>query len=97
MDGRPGRRARAAIAAALPQPSERRLAREAARRARTRRQTAIATASTLAVLGLLVTAVVTSEGWTNVRETFFSPGDFADAFPAVLDGFWLDVRLFLIV
>ena len=51
----------------------------------------------MAVLGLLVTVVVTSEGWTNVRETFFSPGDFADAFPAVLDGFWLDVRLFLIV
>jgi polar amino acid transport system permease protein len=97
VDGRPGRRARAAIAAALPQPSERRLAREAARRARTRRQAAIAAASTVLVLGLIVTAVVTSEGWPNVRETFFSPSDFADAFPDVLDGFWLDVRLFVIV
>ena len=97
MDGRPGRRARAAIDAALPQPSERRLAREAARRARTRRQTAIAAASTVLVLGLIVTAVVTSEGWPNVRETFFSPADFADAFPAVLDGFWLDVKLFVVV
>jgi polar amino acid transport system permease protein len=97
VDGRPGGRARAAIGAALPQPSERRLAREAPRRARTRRQTAIAAASTLLVLGLMVTAVVTSEGWPNVRETFFSPGDFADAFPAVLDGFWLDVKLFLVV
>jgi ABC-type amino acid transport system permease subunit len=29
--------------------------------------------------------------------TFFSPDDFADAFPAVLDGFWLDVKLFLVV
>ena len=97
MDGRPGRRARAAIAAALPQPSERRLAREAARRARERRQTAVAVVSTVVVLGLLVTIVVTSEGWTNVRETFFSPEDFADAFPAVLKGFWLDVKLFLVV
>jgi polar amino acid transport system permease protein len=97
VDGRPGGRARAAIAAALPQPSERRLAREAARRARTRRQTAIAATSTVLVLGLIVTAVVTSEGWPNVRETFFSPDDFADAFPAVLDGFWLDVKLFLVV
>jgi polar amino acid transport system permease protein len=97
VDGRPGGRARAAIAAALPQPSERRLAREAARRARTRRQAAIAAASTVLVLGLIVTAVVTSEGWPNVRETFFSPSDFADAFPEVLDGFWLDVRLFVIV
>jgi polar amino acid transport system permease protein len=97
VDGRPGRRARAAIAAALPQPSERRLAREAARRARTRRQTAIAAASTVLVLGLIVTAIVTSEGWPNVRETFFSPDDFADAFPAVLEGFWLDVKLFMVV
>jgi len=48
-------------------------------------------------LGLLVTVVVTSEGWTNVRETFFSPSDFADAFPAVLSGFWLDIKLFLVV
>jgi len=49
------------------------------------------------VLGLLVTVVVTSEGWTSVRETFFSPTDFADAFPAVLDGFWLDIKLFVVV
>jgi polar amino acid transport system permease protein len=97
VDGRPSGRARAAIDAALPQPSERRLAREAARRARTRRQTAIAAASTVLVLGLIVTAIVTSEGWPNVRETFFSPDDFADAFPAVLEGFWLDVKLFMVV
>ena len=41
--------------------------------------------------------VVTSEGWPTVRETFFDPSDFAASFPAVLDGFWLDVKLFLIV
>ncbi|HTE62289.1 MAG TPA: amino acid ABC transporter permease [Solirubrobacteraceae bacterium] len=53
--------------------------------------------STVAVLGLLVGVVVTSEGWPNVRETFFNWDDFVDSFPAVLDGFWLDVRLFVIV
>jgi polar amino acid transport system permease protein len=57
----------------------------------------VSAVSTVVVLGLLITLVVTSEGWPNVRETFFDPGDFADAFPAVLDGFWLDVKLFLIV
>jgi polar amino acid transport system permease protein len=97
VDARQGRRARVAIGAALPQPSERRLAREAARRARTRRQTAIAAGSTVLVLGLIATAILTSEGWPTVRETFFDPEDFADAFPAVLEGFWLDVKLFLIV
>jgi polar amino acid transport system permease protein len=49
------------------------------------------------VLGLLVTVVVTSEGWPTVRETFFDWDDFKDSFPAVLDGFWLDVKLFVIV
>jgi polar amino acid transport system permease protein len=97
VDGRPGGRARAAIAIALPQPSERRRARETARRARTRRQTAIAAGSTVVVLGLMVTAVVTSEGWPAVRDTFFDPEDFADSFPKVLKGFWLDVKLFLVV
>jgi len=49
------------------------------------------------VLGLLVTIVVTSEGWASVQETFFNWDDFVDSFPAVLDGFWLDVRLFVAV
>ena len=97
MDGRPVGRARAAIDATLPQPGERRLARAAAKARRNRRQLAISAVSTVLVLGLLVTVVVTSEGWPTVRETFFSPTDFKDSFPAVLRGFWLDVKLFVIV
>ena len=58
---------------------------------------AISAVSTVLVLGLLVTVVVTSEGWPNVRDTFFDWNDFVDSFPAVLDGFWLDVRLFMLV
>jgi polar amino acid transport system permease protein len=49
------------------------------------------------VLGLLAFVVLTSEGWPNVRETFFSWTDFKDSFPQVLDGFWLDIKLFLVV
>jgi polar amino acid transport system permease protein len=78
-------------------PSERRLAREAARRHRGRRHAAISAVSTVVLLGGLAALVVTSKGWPNVRDTFFSPRDFVDAFPQVLDGFWLDVKLFLIV
>ncbi|MEZ0293638.1 MAG: amino acid ABC transporter permease [Solirubrobacteraceae bacterium] len=97
MDGRPVGRARAAIDATLPQPGERRLARAAAKARRNRRQLAVSVVSTVVVLGLLVTVVVTSEGWPTVRETFFNPTDFKDSFPAVLRGFWLDVKLFVIV
>ena len=49
------------------------------------------------VLGVLATLILTSKGWTNVRDTFFDPEAFTDAFPDVLDGFWLDVQIFLIV
>jgi polar amino acid transport system permease protein len=58
---------------------------------------AVSAVSTVLVLGLLVTVVVTSEGWANVRATFFDWSDFVDSFPAVLDGFWLDVKLFVLV
>ena len=39
--------------------------------------------------------MVTSPGWDDVRESFFSPSVFADSFPLILEGFWLDVKLFL--
>jgi len=75
----------------------RRAAREAARRRRARRGAAIAAASTVAVLGGLAALVVSTPGWPEVRETFFSWEAFRTSFPDVLRGFWLDVRLFLAV
>jgi polar amino acid transport system permease protein len=72
-------------------------ARLAAKRRRALRGAAIAALSSIVVLGGLAALVVTSEGWPNVRETFFSGTEFRSSFPDVLDGFWLDVKLFLIV
>jgi len=53
--------------------------------------------STIVVIGGLATWILTSPGWPVVRETFFSWSVFKDAFPEVLDGFWLDVKIFVIV
>ena len=78
-------------------PASRREVRAAARRRRGRRGAAISALSTVVVLGGLAAIVVTSPGWDSVRETFFSWQDFERAFPDVLDGFWLDVRLFVVV
>jgi polar amino acid transport system permease protein len=49
------------------------------------------------VIGGLAAIVVTSPGWQNVQETFFSWPDFKRAFPDVLDGFWLDVKMFCVI
>ena len=75
----------------------RRAAREAAKRSRARRGQAIAAISSIIVLGGLAALALTSPGWPEVRDTFFSWSAFKSAFPDVLSGFWLDVRMFLIV
>jgi polar amino acid transport system permease protein len=49
------------------------------------------------VIGGLVALIVTSSGWHDVRESFFSWSDFKTSFPDILSGFWLDVKLFCIV
>lgn len=57
----------------------------------------ISTVSTVVVLGALVVLLVTSPGWHSVRTTFFSWSEFRHSFGDVLAGFWLDVRMFLVV
>jgi polar amino acid transport system permease protein len=85
-------------AAAATFPSvDRRAERAAARRHRVRRGQAIAAASTVVVLGGLAALILTSPGWPEVRDTFFNVDVFKDSFPDILDAFWLDVRVFMIV
>jgi polar amino acid transport system permease protein len=77
--------------------ASRRAVRAAARRRRGRRGAAIAAVSTVVVIGGLIAIVVTSPGWDTVKQTFFSWPDFKRAFPDVLQGFWLDIKMFCIV
>jgi polar amino acid transport system permease protein len=77
--------------------ASRRLEREASKRRRQRRGQAIAALSTVVVIGGLAAWVLTSPGWPEVRETFFNWEVFKESFPEVLEGFWLDVKLFVIV
>jgi polar amino acid transport system permease protein len=80
-----------------PAPGERAAARAAARRRRSRRGAATAAVSTIVVVGLLVVLIVSAPGWHDVKETFFSWEAFRTSFPDVLSGFWLDIKLFVIV
>ena len=78
-------------------PDDRRAVRAAAERRRSRRGLAIAAVSTVVVVGGLAALLVTSPGWSSVKDTFFDPEAFKTSFPAVLKGFWLDVKLFVVV
>ncbi|MEU1315609.1 amino acid ABC transporter permease [Streptomyces tibetensis] len=77
-------------------PSQRRLDRERHKRVRARRATAIGALSTLVTAVVLYLVVVGAPGWPRTKETFFDPGYAREAFPKVLEGLWLNVRLLLI-
>ncbi|WP_435282537.1 amino acid ABC transporter permease [Streptomyces koelreuteriae] len=77
-------------------PSQRRLDRERYKRARARRATAIGALSTLVTGVALYLVVVNAPGWPRTKETFFDWGYAREAFPKVLEGLWLNVRLLLI-
>ncbi|GGQ17146.1 hypothetical protein GCM10010187_36800 [Actinomadura coerulea] len=76
--------------------SERQLDRERRRRRADVRSGSVAAASTVLCAAVVVVVVVGSPGWPRVHETFFNWGEFTGAFPDVLRGFWLNVRIFLI-
>jgi polar amino acid transport system permease protein len=78
-------------------PGERRLERAAAKQRRNRRNALIAVLSSVVVIGGLAALVLTSPGWPTVREIFFSWSEFTNSFPEVLSGFWLDVKVFMVV
>jgi len=56
----------------------------------------IAAVSTVVVFGLLLVFVLRSDAWPAVQRQFFNWSHFKKSFPLVLDGFWLDVKLFLV-
>jgi len=55
----------------------------------------IAVISTAVVFGVIVALVLSSDAWPAVQRQFFSWTHFKAAFPKVLGGFWLDIKMFL--
>lgn len=55
----------------------------------------IAVVSTVVFFGGAALLVVNSPNWPRVRDQFFNPDDFAESWPAVVGGFWLNLELFV--
>jgi polar amino acid transport system permease protein len=70
--------------------------RIAYRRRQTVRSVLVAAVSTGVLGTLLVVAVTGAPGWDRVRQSFFDVPTAREAFPAVLAGLWLNVRLLAI-
>ncbi|GLY13255.1 amino acid ABC transporter permease [Kineosporia rhizophila] len=77
-------------------PSPRQLERDAYRRRRSLQSLLIAVISTVVVGGALIAGVVSAPGWDRTRETFFNWDKAVESFPAVLEGFWVNVQVFLV-
>jgi polar amino acid transport system permease protein len=55
----------------------------------------IATISTFVFVGVAIWVVTSSPNWPAVREQFFDPEAFRDAWPDVVGAFWVDVQMFV--
>ncbi|KAA1415525.1 amino acid ABC transporter permease [Nocardioides humilatus] len=77
-------------------PSPRELERRRTRTRQRRNRVLIATTATVVVIGGLAAAVVLSPGWPRVRESFFDGFHARKSLPAIVDGFWINVKMFLI-
>jgi polar amino acid transport system permease protein len=84
----------AAPVAAEPSPLAR--DRQAYRRSRARRSTAVALLSTVVFAAAVGYGLTSSPGWPRVRDTFFDVDVAWSSLPAILRGLWLNIRVLVV-
>jgi len=77
-------------------PSERELERRALRRRQRVVSITVASTATVAFFGVLLAGILSSPGWPSVHELFFNGFHAKESFDAILKGFWINVKLFLV-
>ncbi len=70
--------------------------RQQLERRRKRRSALIAAVSTVVVFTVLTVVIITSDGWPEVRRSFFSWENFTASFPEILQAFKLNVQIFVV-
>ena len=69
------------------------LGRRSYRKKQTTRSVVIALVSTVVFAAVLWITVIRTPGFERVQQTFFNPAVAVDAFPRVLQGLWLNIRV----
>lgn len=77
-------------------PSPHQVERARIARAMHRRRRVVATAVTVAVFAAVVGVFLSSPGWPAFRGYFLSWENFKGSFPSITQGFWVNLRLFLV-
>jgi polar amino acid transport system permease protein len=77
-------------------PSQVAIDRLAYRRARSRRSTLIATASTVVLVAVVAFAIVHTQGWPRFRDSFLDFHYGREVFGEIAKGLWLNVRLMIV-
>jgi polar amino acid transport system permease protein len=78
------------------QPSPRELERRRVRSRERTRSLVIATGAIVVVFAVLIGGILSSPGWPRVQDAFFNWEHAKASFPVILDGFWINVQLFLL-
>lgn len=69
------------------------LDRRAYRRARGRRSVLVSLLSTLVFAAVIAFLLMSSPGWVRVQDSFFDIDSAIQAFPRVIEGLWLNIRV----
>ncbi|WP_207453222.1 amino acid ABC transporter permease [Desertivibrio insolitus] len=77
-------------------PSALELERRTFRRQQATRSVLVAAASTIVLAAVAVVVLVNTPGWPRVQASFFDLGTAADAFPRVIEGLWLNLRVLVV-
>ena len=77
-------------------PSDIQLGRIAYRRGKAIRSVLVAALSTAVIGTLLVVLITGAPGWDRVKQSFFDPAIARRALPTILEGLWLNIRLFVV-
>ncbi|MFM1984236.1 MAG: hypothetical protein RL723_671, partial [Actinomycetota bacterium] len=75
------------------QPSEAELNRRVFKAQRKRKSTLAAFASTLLFAAAVAIGLISTPGWSRVTESFFNLEVGIEAFPRILEGIWLNLRV----
>ena len=84
------------VGESVRRPSSIELERRAFRKKQSARSVAVSFISTVVFAVLVYFTIINTPGWSRVQQSFFNPEVFVSAWPRVIEGLWLNVRVLIV-